>query len=844
MSTTLTINANRSALVDQGNPTTNYSTGTIANLNGISGGSYFAKALLVGFSDESLASYAYREILSARLQAYIIRNYPEYAGAVSVCATLLREAWTENAVTYETKPDVMSPFVKADGIYSDRYADFDFNYAPYLRDLFSDGVLLSGGYGYVYSYLFSLQTSRGTYPPQLIVEVSDSDVVPTVNGSPSGGYVNKHAAITLKWNSRINAFTFSPIAQTDATLRWREGSAGEVHEVTELGTLTSYILAAESVAGAELQWQVSVTYNSGAVVTTPWYVCSTVEALSSAEILSPKDTLVDGSDAAALKWRHVITTGTAQAGADVQCSADASTWETILSFFAGSSTLKYKVNAARLSHLFRCAVRDANGNSLESSAVQIVGSAPPIIITAQPQDPVGAVGDEVTFTVTATGTSLSYQWQYLKPNETEWNNVTSSGGTSASYSLTVASRHLTYVYRCQITDGGGHTLLSNEARIRSAAPPIVITTQPQAFVGAVGDLAAFSIAATGTGLHFVWQESADGVSWAESADLSAAVSEGSIPPNTLAAGTAYWRVRTYNTDLAAGEWSAAAQISVVAGPGTPIVACTSDPLPLLSWQVDGQQGFEAEIGGQSSGVVYGTGKSWQPPEYLADGQYTARVRVVNSYGLWGDWGEAVVTIANPGAGAAFAVTAYPDVDVGLTWAAVTGASAYAIYRDGVRIGETAELQYTDRWSNGESVYVVRAIIGSGYRDSAPVTATIRLRYALITDPDGDWLELRYSTEPVPVLQSTHSRPVSLLSVQGSVFPVAEASPHRARAWTITAAFMRGVGSKGFEALLGREVVYKDQYGNLVHGIMASITTTRNRFYDVVSAQLQEIEGVL
>ena len=45
-------------------------------------------------------------------------------------------------------------------------------------------------------------------------------------------------------------------------------------------------------------------------------------------------------------------------------------------------------------------------------------------------------------------------------------------------------------------------------------------------------------------------------------------------------------------------------------------------------------------------------------------------------------------------------------------------------------------------------------------------------------------------------------------------------------------------------LLGREVVYKDQYGNLVHGIMASITTTRNRFYDVVSAQLQEIEGVL
>ena len=80
------------------------------------------------------------------------------------------------------------------------------------------------------------------------------------------------------------------------------------------------------------------------------------------------------------------------------------------------------------------------------------GAATPTI-TTQPQSVTVNEGKTATFKVVATDAD-SYQWQYKKPGDTGWTNV-SKNGTSAAYSLTTAARHNGYTYRCKVTNAAG-----------------------------------------------------------------------------------------------------------------------------------------------------------------------------------------------------------------------------------------------------------------------------------------------------------------------------------------------------------------------------------------------------
>ena len=51
------------------------------------------------------------------------------------------------------------------------------------------------------------------------------------------------------------------------------------------------------------------------------------------------------------------------------------------------------------------------------------------------------------------------------------------------------------------------------------------------------------------------EKSSDGVSFTALASQTTAIQSYVVAANALAAGTIYWRVRTYNTDNAAGAWS-------------------------------------------------------------------------------------------------------------------------------------------------------------------------------------------------------------------------------------------------------------------------------------------------
>ncbi len=160
---------------------------------------------------------------------------------------------------------------------------------------------------------------------------------------------------------------------------------------------------------------------------------------------------------------------------------------------------------------FRCVITDANGvKTISDVATLTVGV---IAITAQPQDINTAVGTTATFTVTALGTGLTYQWQHKAPNGA-WKNSTASGYNTAAMSVTVTKGTWNgFQFRCVVTDANGNKVTSDVATLTVRT---VITAQPEDLTIPVGSPAVFTVTATGAGLTYQWQHKAPSGAWKNS----------------------------------------------------------------------------------------------------------------------------------------------------------------------------------------------------------------------------------------------------------------------------------------------------------------------------------------
>ena len=123
------------------------------------------------------------------------------------------------------------------------------------------------------------------------------------------------------------------------------------------------------------------------------------------------------------------------------------------------------------------------------------------VITSNPSAASAAEGDTVTFRVTATGTSLSFQWYYKTPDASDWTAVINNG-QSAVYTFNTKKRHDGYLYRCMVTNSAG-SVYSEPAKFTLITMP-VITSNPSAVSAAEGNTVTFRVTATGTNLSFQW----------------------------------------------------------------------------------------------------------------------------------------------------------------------------------------------------------------------------------------------------------------------------------------------------------------------------------------------------
>ena len=169
-----------------------------------------------------------------------------------------------------------------------------------------------------------------------------------------------------------------------------------------------------------------------------------------------------------------------------------------------TATMSIEVTAARDGMEFRCKVTDAYGNTATSEPAALHMAADPVSITGQPEDYSGPVGATASFTVTAVGDGLTYQWQYKSLKDGKWYNTTASGYNTATMSIEVTAARDGMEFRCKVTDAYGNTAISAPAALHMAAV-LEITSQPADFTGPLGATASFPVTASGDGLTYQWQ---------------------------------------------------------------------------------------------------------------------------------------------------------------------------------------------------------------------------------------------------------------------------------------------------------------------------------------------------
>ena len=435
-------------------------------------------------------------------------------------------------------------------------------------------------------------------------------------------------------------------------------------------------------------------------------------------------------------------------------------------------------------------------------------------------------------------TSAIFEWRVKNASTSK--TISVSGATTACTVPANTFPSGTLEWRVKVTANSGTTTTSAWQEITTT--DVTPTAKPVSPSGIVIDATIVNrfswkhIISTGTPQSKAdLQWSADGTIWNTLATVTGENQYYDVPANKFTSGTKYWRVRTYNTDNTASEWSDKAEFIAINAQSAPsIVIQSTGPRPRITWQTSEQEAYQLTLSsGYASGTIYGTEKAWRSPVYLADGSYTVRVRVQNKYGMWSEWSAAALPVSHT-EGEAITLSVDAAHEAALTWKTAGSYDFYLIERDGVAIARTAQKQYVDHTSIGSVTYRVRGCYADSdnYGVSNSDTAEILPETNMICDLEtGVWLEMRLSETQLRTNRTSFSAGVSTVHLAGLAYPVEERSEQRDRALSVACAWPHAqrAAALALEALVGRLVCLKDRYGNMAIGSLPSLESNCDEF---------------
>lgn len=331
-------------------------------------------------------------------------------------------------------------------------------------------------------------------------------------------------------------------------------------------------------------------------------------------------------------------------------------------------------------------------------------------------------------------------------------------------------------------------------------------------------------------------------SWNTLATVNTRETRCTIAAGTIPAGLLQWRVRTYNTNNVAGEWSEAVSINSYSAPPKPqIVSVGESPLPQIRWSGEGQLCAEVRIDRTRTRTVYGTGQSLLWDTRLEDGEHLVQVRVQNSYSLWSPWAEHTVVTKNYSQKELLLLARSIQNGVELHWE--RSFPKMELYRDGNRIAVLdGGFTYTDWESVGTCQYELYGIDEDGYyTKSTTVRCAPTVEYAALGDENGSWLSLRGRYHAPPEHQRTVLSLIHYEYYVGRREPVAYPSGQREVVHRFAFSLRRTQQEilSRLEALSGTTVLYKDVRGDFAKGTLQQLHSSHNGQYIEVQFEIVE-----
>ena len=349
---TFTVPASGSTAVAKNHPNTNYSnlaqyklfvepfTGEAGNVK--QGDNIYIKFPVPG------DAYKFKRVTKVTLTIYAQPTKESETGYKQIWAYVngLASPLDVSTVTYVTRPSVYRQSISqhADGYWStlNEIIQLSADYTPYSEERKTE--LKSGiKNGFVFAFRGApsgtseaiFYGEKSTRKPFLTCEYSNDNVgIKADNFSPSSGaFVNRFKKNTFTWGAEddtdLTQVCFAEVKQTSAVFEWRVKNASTSKTISVSGATTACTVPANTFPSGTLEWRVKVTANSGTTTTSAWQEITTTDVTPTAKPVSPSGIVIDATIVNRFSWKHIISTGTPQSKADLQWSADGTTWNTL-----------------------------------------------------------------------------------------------------------------------------------------------------------------------------------------------------------------------------------------------------------------------------------------------------------------------------------------------------------------------------------------------------------------------------------------------------------------------------------------------------------------------------------
>lgn len=352
---TFTVQASGSTAVAKNHPNTNYSNLTQYKLfadpfTGEAGNVKQGDNIYIKFPVPGDA-YKFKRVSKVTLSFYAQPTEDSGNGYKQIWTYVnaLKSQFDTSTITYATRPEVSQTYTgiseHADGEWTalneivQLNAVFDLAQYRSKKEEVKEGIKN----GFVVAFRGAVSGTseavfygeKSTRKPFLTCEYSNDNVgIKADNLSPSAGaFVNRTQKNTFTWDAEDDTdptqVCFAEVKQTSAVFEWRVKNASASNTISVSGATTACTVPANTFPSGTIEWRVKVTANSGTTTTSAWQEITTTDVTPSCKPVSPSGIVIDATIANRFSWQHIISTGTPQSKADLQWSADGTTWNTL-----------------------------------------------------------------------------------------------------------------------------------------------------------------------------------------------------------------------------------------------------------------------------------------------------------------------------------------------------------------------------------------------------------------------------------------------------------------------------------------------------------------------------------